>query len=214
MTLQACGLSYARGRRQLFTGLDFEVGAGEALRVAGRNGSGKTSLLGLLCGLADPQHGEVRWQGRAIRRQRDVFHRDLLYIGHRQGLKDDLTALENVRTSAALAGRTCTGDQALAALQQMGLGSRAQLPVRSLSQGQRRRVLLARLAIPPVAPLLILDEPFTALDTESVDVLAHWLEQQLADGASVVYTTHQPQRLRARRHHEIVLGQDLAGEGG
>ena len=80
MTLQACGLSYARGRRQLFTGLDFEVGAGEALRVAGRNGSGKTSLLGLLCGLADPQHGEVRWQGRAIRRQRDVFHRDLLYI--------------------------------------------------------------------------------------------------------------------------------------
>ncbi len=214
MTLQACGLSYARGRRQLFTGLDFEVGAGEALRVAGRNGSGKTSLLGLLCGLADPQRGEVRWQGRAIRRQRDVFHRDLLYIGHRQGLKDDLTALENVRTSAALAGRTCTHAQALAALQHMGLGTRVQLPVRSLSQGQRRRVLLARLAIPPVAPLLILDEPFTALDTESVDVLSSWLEQQLADGASVVYTTHQPQRLRAHRHHEIVLGLDLAGEGG
>ena len=125
-----------------------------------------------------------------------------------------MSALENVRTSAALAGRACTTAQALAALQQMGLGSRAQLPVRSLSQGQRRRVLLARLAIPPVAPLLILDEPFTALDTESVDVLSHWLEQQLADGASVVYTTHQPQRLQARRHHEIVLGQDLAGEGG
>lgn len=213
MTLQACGLTYARGRRKLFTGLDFEVGAGEALRVAGRNGSGKTSLLGLLCGLAEPQRGEVRWQGRAIRRQRDVFHRDLVYIGHRQGLKDDLTALENVRTSAALAGRACSPAQALAALEQLGLGNRAQLPVRSLSQGQRRRVLLARLAIAPVAPLLILDEPFNALDTESVTVLTHWLNQQLAHGASVVYTTHQPQTLQARRHHELVLGQGLDDEG-
>lgn len=213
MTLQACGLTYARGRRKLFTGLDFEVGAGEALRVAGRNGSGKTSLLGLLCGLAEPQRGEVLWQGRAIRRQRDVFHRDLVYIGHRQGLKDDLTALENVRTSAALAGRACSPAQALAALEQLGLGNRAQLPVRSLSQGQRRRVLLARLAIAPVAPLLILDEPFNALDAESVTVLMHWLNQQLAHGASVVYTTHQPQTLQARRHHELVLGQGLDDEG-
>lgn len=212
MTLQASGLTYARGKRKLFSNLDFDVKSGEALRVGGRNGSGKTSLLCVLCGLAEPQRGEVRWQGRSIRSQRDVFHHALAYIGHRNGVKDDLTALENVRTSAALAGRACSPEQAWAALDQMGLGERAHLPARVLSQGQRRRVVLARLAVGPVAPLLILDEPFNALDHESVEVLRHWLNRQLAAGASVVYTTHQPQLLTAARHHEIELGLDQKAE--
>lgn len=213
MTLQASGLTYARGQRKLFSNLDFDVKPGEALRVAGRNGSGKTSLLCVLCGLAEPQRGEVRWQGRSIRSQRDVFHRSLAYIGHRHGIKDDLTALENVRTSAALAGRACSSAQALHALDQLGLRNRAHMPVRVLSQGQRRRVVLARLAIEPVVPLLILDEPFNALDQESVEVLSSWLSRQLADGASVVYTTHQSQLLTASRHHELRLGADPDGEG-
>lgn len=213
MTLQASGLTYARGRRKLFSELDFTVKAGEALRVAGRNGSGKTSLLCLLSGLADPQKGEVLWQGRSIRSQRDVFHRSLTYIGHRHGIKDDLTALENVRTNATIAGRACSHEQALAALAHMGLRQRAHLPARVLSQGQRRRVLLARLAIAPVAPLLILDEPFNALDQESVEVLSSWLKRQLDQGASLVYTTHQSQLLTAAHHHELYLGAAGESEG-
>ncbi|MFZ4552603.1 MAG: cytochrome c biogenesis heme-transporting ATPase CcmA [Aquabacterium sp.] len=212
MTLQACGLTYARGRRKLFSGLDFSVQQGEALRVAGGNGSGKTSLLSLLCGLADPQQGEVRWKGRPIRRQRDVYHRELVYLGHRQGLKDDLSALENLQSNALLAGRACSRPQALQALDALGLASRAHQPVRSLSQGQRRRVLLARLALKPSSPLLILDEPFTALDQESVDLLLTVLNQHLQDGGSVVYTTHQPQRLQAKQHHELFLGQRVMSE--
>lgn len=213
MTLQASGLAYARGARTLFADLDFDVKPGEALRVAGRNGSGKTSLLRVLSGLAEPLRGEVRWQGRAIRAQRDVFHQALAYIGHGNGVKDDLSALENVRTSAALSGRACSSAQALQALRQMGLGNRAHLPARVLSQGQRRRVVLARLAIGPVAPLLVLDEPFNALDQESVEALSSWLNQQLAQGASVVYTTHQSQLLTVARHHEVQLGAGPKAEG-
>jgi heme exporter protein A len=130
-----------------------------------------------------------------------------VFVGHASGVKDDLTAAENVRVSAALSGRSCSLQQALAALEAVGLGPRSNLPARVLSQGQRRRVALARLAIAPVAPLLILDEPFNALDQESVQVLSSWLNRQLADGAQLVYTTHQSQPLQASRHHEIELGE-------
>lgn len=207
MTLQASGLTYGRGRRLLFADLDFELKPGEALRVSGRNGSGKTSLLRLLSGLLEPQRGQVHWQGRCIRSHRDAFHQALVFVGHASGVKDDLTAVENVRVSAALSGRSCSLQQALAALEAVGLGPRSSLPARVLSQGQRRRVVLARLAIAPVAPLLILDEPFNALDQESVQVLSSWLNRQLADGAQLVYTTHQSQPLQASRHHEIELGE-------
>lgn len=211
MTLQASQLAYAHGNRALFEGLDFEVGPGEALRIAGRNGSGKTSLLRLLCGLAQPLKGEVLWRGQSIHRHREVLHQALSYFGHAPGLKDDLSAWENVQFSAVLAGRACTRQQALEALTQLGLQSKAHLAARTLSQGQRRRVLLARLALPQAltgAPhLLVLDEPFVALDQESVQVLATLLDQQLAQGATLVYTTHQPQALRAARQLEVTLGQ-------
>ncbi|MGQ0598013.1 cytochrome c biogenesis heme-transporting ATPase CcmA [Aquabacterium sp.] len=214
MTLQASQLAYARGNRKLFEGIDFEVGSGEALRIAGRNGSGKTSLLRLLCGLAQPLKGEVRWHGQSIHRHREGLHQALSYVGHAPGLKDDLSAWENVQFNAVLAGQACTKQQALDALTQLGLQAKAQLPARVLSQGQRRRVLLARLALPHTlsgAPrLLVLDEPFVALDQESVQVLATLLNQQLAQGATLVYTTHQPQRLQAAQHHELTLGEPLA----
>ena len=216
MTLQASQLAYARGNRKLFADLGFEVKPGEALRVAGRNGSGKTSLLRVLCGLAEPIKGEVRWRGLPVHRHREVFHQDLIYIGHGHGLKDDLSALENVQISAILAGRACTQAQALMALDAVGLKARAHLPVRVLSQGQRRRVLLSRLALTSQAGnasrLLVLDEPFVALDQESVLTLSGLLDQQLAQGAVLVYTTHQPQTLHASHTHELVLGADQLAE--
>jgi heme exporter protein A len=207
MTLQASGLAVARGQRTLLAELDFEVRPGEALRVLGSNGSGKTSLLRVLSGLAEPLRGEVRWQGQPIAAQREVFNQGLVYIGHGHGLKDDLTASENLQASAWLAGRACSREQALLALKQLGLAERAHLPARVLSQGQRRRVVLARLALPGAAQLLILDEPFNALDQGSVAVLTRLLERHLDAGASLVYTTHQGQTIRAARHHEIELGQ-------
>ena len=217
MTLQASQLAYARGNRKLFADLNFEVKPGEALRVAGRNGSGKTSLLRVLCGLAEPLKGEVLWRGLPARKHRDVFHQDLSYIGHGHGLKDDLSALENVQIGAVLSGRACTRVQALEALDAVGLKARAHLPVRVLSQGQRRRVLLSRLALASqegqVPRLLVLDEPFVALDQESVLSLSALLNQQLAQGAVLVYTTHQPpQALQASRTHELVLGAGQLAE--
>ncbi|MGH6648516.1 cytochrome c biogenesis heme-transporting ATPase CcmA [Aquabacterium sp.] len=205
MTLQASQLAHARGNRKLFDGLDLEVQAGEALRVVGRNGSGKTSLLRVLSGLAEPLKGQVLWQGRSIRSLREDFNQDLVYVGHGSGLKDDFTASENVQISAVLSGRSCSESEACDALDLMGLRGRAHLPARVLSQGQRRRVMLARLAIKPVARLAILDEPFNALDQESVDVLSSLLSRQLAEGAVVVYTTHQSQTLAASRTHEVHL---------
>jgi heme exporter protein A len=205
MTLQASQLAFARGKRKLFDGLDLEVKPGEALRVVGRNGSGKTSLLRVLCGLAEPERGEVRWRGQPIRTLREEFSQDLVYVGHGSGVKDDLTASENVQISAVMSGRPCTHEQACAALDLLGLQGRAHLPARVLSQGQRRRVVLARLAIEPAARLAILDEPFNALDQESVEVLSSLLSRQLAQGAVVVYTTHQPQSLVASRTHEVHL---------
>lgn len=216
MTLQASQLAYARGDSLLFSGVNLEVGPGEALRVTGRNGAGKTSLLRVLCGLTLPLEGEVSWRGTSVVQDRESLHRDLIYIGHGQTIKDEFSALENVQISAVLAGRSCTRRQALEALNQLGLRDRADLPARVLSQGQRRRVALARLALP--APesgetsLLVLDEPFVALDQESVGVLAALLAARLARGAVLVYTTHQAQTLSAKCTHELNLGVATGAE--
>ncbi|MBH1987179.1 MAG: cytochrome c biogenesis heme-transporting ATPase CcmA [Burkholderiales bacterium] len=206
MTLQASGLAGGRGQRTLFSGIELAVGPGEALQVAGRNGSGKTTLLRLLCGLLEPLAGEVRWRGERLHEQRDRLHRDLIFIGHAQGLKGELSALENVRVSAALAGHPCTRAQALQALAEVDLAARAHLPAQALSQGQRRRVVLARLAWQRSAGLLVLDEPFNALDPESLGLVGSLIGRQLAEGAALVYTTHQAQQVVAARRHTLELG--------
>jgi len=210
MTLQASQLACAHGERALFSGLDAEIGAGEALWVQGRNGSGKTSLLRLLCGLSLPCAGSVHWRGRDIRRSREDFHRDLLYIGHASGLKDDLTPAENLLFGAHIGGRAQDAEAAARALAQVGLDGLSQLSTARLSQGQRRRVALARLYLDPVAKLLVLDEPFTALDPDAAGHLGAALNRHLAQGGSVVYTTHQPHALRADRLHVIDLSARAA----
>jgi heme exporter protein A len=189
--LEAGGLECTRGDRVLFSGLDLRVDVGRGLYVAGENGAGKTSLLRILCGLLLPTAGQVSWKGTPIREQRESFGNDLVYIGHVNGIKDDLTAAENLRFGAALAGRAVDPTRIVLALEAFEIASRAQLPSRVLSQGQKRRVALARLVLAIDAPLWILDEPFTALDARGVAVLRAVIEAQLARGGIVVLTTHQ-----------------------
>jgi len=193
--LEAANLECVRGDRTLFSDLSFTLGAGELLRVAGTNGSGKTSLLRILCGLLSPAHGEVRWRGGNIRSLREEYWREIVYLGHSSAIKDELTAAENLVVACTLAGIKVGRDQAMAALHCFGLADCAELPAKVLSQGQRRRVSLARLILSEKLPLWILDEPFTALDAAAVDYMQTLIAEHIARGATVVLTTHQEARI-------------------
>jgi len=199
--LEADRLECTRGDRTLFRALSFSLAPSQLLHVAGGNGAGKTSLLRILCGLLSPARGEVRWVGRPIATVREDYAAQLLYVGHANAVKEELTALENLEIGATLAGRGCTRGAALAALASFGVGRFARLPARTLSQGQRRRVALARLAlgaaIDTSAPLWILDEPFAALDAGAVAHLERLIAEHVAAGGMVVLTTHQPLSLAA-----------------
>lgn len=188
--LSAHSLSCVRGERRLFAQLDLAVNAGQWLHVRGENGAGKTSLLRLLAGLAQPAEGEVRWCGQSVLNPESVYRRHLLYFGHQAAVKEDLSALENLLFAAAIDGAALAETKALAALYRVGLRGREDLPLRVLSAGQKRRVILARLATRS-AKLWVLDEPFTALDTKAVDLLATLIAEHLADGGMAVLTSHQ-----------------------
>lgn len=189
--LALADLSCARGDRVLFSGANVTLLPGEGLYVTGANGAGKTSLLRQISGLASPEHGEVRWNGESIRALREEYAKNLLFLGHAAALKDELTAVENLVVSAAVSGRHVTKENALNALRQFGLKGREDLPARSLSAGQRRRVNLARLLLPNSPTLWVLDEPFTALDTKAIHQLCNLLGEHLRSGGMIVYTTHQ-----------------------
>jgi|SRR5215510_8854623 len=189
--LRASELECIRGERRLFQGLSFTVGPGDMLWVLGANGSGKTSLLRLLCALMRPESGSVMWNGRDVRKAREQLNADLLYLGHAPAIKDDLTALENLRFGLAQSGIAASDADAQAALTEFGLAASSSVMARALSQGQRRRVALARLALATAKPLWILDEPFTALDREATQLVQTHLKAHLARAASVVFTSHQ-----------------------
>ncbi len=189
--LEAEDLSCLKGDRLLFRGLALRLAGGDLLRVAGPNGVGKTSLLRLIVGLALPEAGTVRWRGRSIRTDREAFHRESLYLGHAAALNDMLTPVENLCFACAVAGDTADERDCVAALTRIGLGNQLDLPARVLSQGQRRRVGLARLFLADARPLWVLDEPFTALDVAAVGELAHTLSAHCANGGMVVLTSHQ-----------------------
>ncbi|HHH36951.1 MAG TPA: cytochrome c biogenesis heme-transporting ATPase CcmA [Gammaproteobacteria bacterium] len=203
--LEAAGLGAVRGERRLFRGLNLSLAPGELLYVHGPNGSGKTTLLRMVCGLVAPAEGEIRWDGSPIGELGEDYRRILLYLGHAAALKDELSALENLRIMAALGGTPVTESQALDALDALGLGGCEDLPVRVLSQGQKRRAALARLYLSK-ARLWVLDEPFTALDKASVAGLEDILAAHLAGGGIVVLTTHQEVGLTAAVSKEIALG--------
>ena len=191
-------VSCARGGRSLFSGLGLTLEAGRLLRVSGVNGAGKTSLLRLICGLLLPLEGKVLWQGENITKLRDEFNRQLVYLGHAAALKDELSALENLQISAILGGRNVGRLDAMQALAQAGLRGREHAPVRTLSQGQRRRAALARLELCAGVPLWVLDEPFNALDTAATSWLLALLERHLGAGGLVVLTSHQSLALTAQ----------------
>jgi heme exporter protein A len=189
--LQAINLECVRGRRRIFGGLSFDVEDGELFWVAGPNGSGKTSLLRILCTLLRAESGTVCWNGTDIRGLGDAFLADLVYIGHAPAVKDDLTALENLRFSLAQHAVAASEDELADALGRFGLAGHEDLPARALSQGQRRRVGLARLLFGASQRLWILDEPLTALDAKAVHLVREQIGIQLERRGVVVLTSHQ-----------------------
>lgn len=197
--LEGINLQAMRGERSLFERLNFQIKAGECLFVQGENGSGKTSLLRVLVGLTPPSDGTVFWKGSPIKLLGDEYRRALLYCGHLSGLKDELSAMENLVAGAALTGDPVSLGAAREALHQSGLRDRKDLPVRFLSQGQKRRVNLARLLLQPRA-LWILDEPLAALDTKAVRWLAEVIDAHLDSGGIAVITSHQSMALASTTH--------------
>ncbi len=186
--LQAVGLECERDERLLFQNLSFSILPGTVTRVEGPNGSGKTTLLRILAGLNDAWTGELNWCGQPRDRHRESYLRNMLYLGHRPGIKPLLTPLENLR--ALMAGRRPLDDDALLqALAGTGLSGFEQVPCRNLSAGQQRRVVLARLLIAD-EPLWLLDEVFTAIDAAGVEAIESLLLQRAREGGAVVVTTH------------------------
>jgi heme exporter protein A len=203
-TLQGIDLTCIRGDRTLFSGIHFSLDAGALMQVGGSNGSGKTSLLRMLCGLAAPAHGEIRWGGTEIRSLGGAYYGAMTYLGHLSGVKGDLTALENLRISSMLGGAEIDENKAHDALQKMGLGGRELLPAKVLSQGQRRRVNLARLLVCDTV-LWILDEPLTALDAAAVKLMQGVMERHLEKGGMIVMTTHQEIEIAAAEIQRLQL---------
>jgi len=199
--LEAADLGCERGGRKLFASLNLSLKSGETLRLAGANGSGKTSLLRILCGLALPAHGEVRWKGEPIRRLGEEYSRSLVHIGHASGLKDELTAAENLAVTCTLAGIRAPEPAIRDALGRFTIAPEKQ--IRHLSQGQRRRAALARLALSDDVPLWLLDEPFAALDTVASALVEELIRAHAGRGGAVVYTTHQAAALRDTRVIEL-----------
>jgi heme exporter protein A len=183
-------LSCARGDKRLFSGVSFSLQPGQWLHLEGNNGVGKTSLLRLVCGLSALEEGEITWNNQAVSKDPQTFRANLAYLGHQLSLKDDLSPLENLQTDAAIVGRQLTASDAKQALAQMGLRGRENLPVRVLSQGQKRRTALARLLVSS-AKLWILDEPFVALDTMAQNALSEVINAHLAKQGMVLLTSHQ-----------------------
>lgn len=202
--LEARSLGCVRGDRRLFSDVNFECISGSLLQVQGPNGSGKTSLLRMICGLLQPAEGEIRWQGKNIRSIGEDYFSSLTYIGHRNGLKDELSPLENLSISSGLAGVVVDRTDCRTKLQEMGLGGREHLPVRVLSEGQRRRSALARLLVAR-KPLWLLDEVFTSLDRSAVAMAKQLIEDHLKNGGTAVVATHQELDIRAGSFQRLEL---------
>jgi heme exporter protein A len=195
--LSLVDVSCRRGRSLLFAGVSASLQEGQLLRVEGDNGSGKTSLLRIICGLLAPASGEVRWRDHAVARLHDSFSAELVYLGHAAALKDDLSAFENLELATRLAGDAPGRAELEAALAEAGLSTKLGAMARALSQGQRKRAALARLALSENKPLWVLDEPFTALDRQAIDWLLSLIEAHLLRGGLVVLTSHQGVPLNA-----------------
>lgn len=204
--LSAQDLTCERDERCLFQALSFNVAQGDILQIAGPNGSGKTTLLRMLAGLASDFSGELFWQGQPLHRVRSEYYQQMLYFGHQGAVKAALSAEENLAWMAQLHGHgDVTRDQLYDALAQVGLRGFEDVPVYSLSAGQKRRVALARLFV-AWTPLWLLDEPFTALDRQGVTALEAVIAEHADQGGTVLLTTHHSLGLPAERVRVLNLG--------
>ncbi|WP_291994374.1 cytochrome c biogenesis heme-transporting ATPase CcmA [Candidatus Accumulibacter sp. ACC003] len=210
--LEASNLECVRGERRLFADLSFRLAAGEMLYLQGSNGSGKTSLLRMLCALTPAASGDIRWRGRAIGKLGEEFRSELCYLGHLNAIKEELTPLENLLLAAQLAQESLDHDAALDALELVGLLGREDLPCRYLSQGQKRRAALARLVNERRA-LWVLDEPYVALDAAAVELVAGLIGAHLQRGGLAVLTTHQAVPVTAGTVRELSLDGAHATSG-
>lgn len=204
--LEVSGLCAERGERVLFRDLELQLAAGELLHLHGHNGSGKTTLLRMLCGLLLPAEGVIRWRGEDIRDLGENYTGELLYLGHKRALKEDLTALENLRICCVLDGNPVSEAEGWEALEQIGLAGFEDLPCRVLSQGQKKRVALARLLVTKTR-LWLLDEPFNALDKAAVELLQGVIQRHVESGGLVLLTTHQEVRLTRGQVKGLQLGK-------
>ena len=202
--MTAKGLSCRRASEWLFKSLDFECEAGQLLWLRGSNGSGKTSLLRILAGLSHADEGQLSFHTQDT----GAFRKTLVYIGHTNGLKDDLTAFESLDFVARLHGRRCDPQVLSMALRRLAIHHRRHAAVRTLSQGQRRRVALSRLALEREPGLWILDEPFDSLDAEGIEAINGLLKEHLGRGGGVVMTSHVPLNLMGVEVRQLELGRD------
>lgn len=204
--LSVVDLACRRGNRLLFERVNLALLPGQAIWLRGRNGCGKTSLLRLVVGLSNPESGSVLWAGTPIRQSKSFAH-ERVYIGHTNALKDDLTVIESLRFLARIHGRDNGAEALRAALRRMGLDDRRDATVRTLSQGQRRRAALARLALERSATLWVLDEPYDALDVEGIGLVDALLREHLARGGNVLLTSHSSPSAGAPPMTEFDLGR-------
>src|SRR3989475_7985563 len=202
--LEALKLGCIRGDRRLFSDLSFSATAGELIELRGPNGSGKTSLLRILCGLSSPAAGQVRWNGKNIRSLGEEYFRDVAYLAHQNAVKDELSALENLRIATGVAGNPLPKAQAQEVLERIGLKDRQHLPARVLSAGQRRRLAVARL-LTIKATLWILDEVLTSLDDAAVRLSREFISDHIKNGGIAIVATHQDLHLSVERMQRIQL---------
>ncbi len=203
--LEVSNLTAIRDERVLFEGLSFSIRSGELVQIEGRNGTGKTTLLRIVTGLADRDEGEIFWNDTSIEDDRDSYHSELLFLGHQTGVKRELTAFENLQFYQTVHASKVTQDEIYQALTQVGLAGREDVPVAKLSAGQQRRVALARLWLSS-HKLWILDEPLTAIDKQGVKVLESLFLQHAEKGGIVVLTTHQDMFSDNNKLRKIKLG--------
>ena len=202
--LETINLGCVRGTRRLFRDLNFSLSPGGFLEVRGPNGGGKTSLLRILCGLATPAEGEVRWNGTNIRRLREEYSGSIAYVAHLNAVKDELTAFENLVVAERVTGHLLTRAQAGDALERVGLSNQRHLSARLLSAGQRRRLALARL-LTSQATLWIMDEMLTSLDDAGVGLARETIGTHLTGGGMAVFATHQEINLALEGAQRIQL---------
>jgi heme exporter protein A len=202
-----------RGDRRLFSNVSFALSPGSFMQLTGPNGSGKTSLLRIISGLMAPERGEIRWQGAKIGSLEEEYSRSITYIGHRNGVKEELSSLENLRVASGIAGTEITRASAREALARVGLAGREHLAVRFLSEGQRRRSALARL-LTCGTKLWLLDEVLASLDHAAARLIESVIGEHLNKGGMAIVATHQELHISTGSFQRLELEPSVPGDAG